>query len=228
MGGAPSPAEQSRSAPPSSSPAAEQSRPRGSPASSSPTGEKGGAGQIRRRQRLAGLELAAVLFFAAARSAGLELAKRGPWHVLELRLLKHAGRLHRLRQRASLLGRPRRGGPGRASSLRPSSPRSGPASAILAAVVLAGRPRAGPSSPRRPWSRSVGVRSCCRASHVGGEPGFASEERGGAFLRRGWRPRQNAYPVCVFCWRRFAFPKSTVATHFWVWVTLCVCCWRQP
>ena len=151
------------------------------------------------------------------------------------------------------LGRPRRGGPGRASSLRPSLPRSGPASAVLAVAALAAHPRAGPSSsPRRPWSRSTGARSCCRASHalpricrqatrapppepprVAGRgreneergatprpPGFASEERGGAFLCRGWRPRQNAYPVCVFCWRRFAFPKSTVATHFWLCLPL--------
>ncbi|KAG2539126.1 hypothetical protein PVAP13_9NG374342 [Panicum virgatum] len=65
------------------------------------------------------------------------------------------------------LGRPRRGGPGRASSLRPSSPRSGPASAVLSAEALAAHPRAGPSSsPRRPWSRSAGARSCCRASHA--------------------------------------------------------------
>ena len=55
-------------------------RPRGSPASSLPGGEKGGAGQIRRRQRLAGLgraglELAAALFFA---SSPPHLRRRSP------------------------------------------------------------------------------------------------------------------------------------------------------
>jgi hypothetical protein len=49
---------------------------------------------------------------------------------------------------------------------------------------------------------------------------FASEERDEAFLPRGRPGMQNSFPICLICWRAFAFPKSTVVMHFCFCVVL--------
>ena len=41
-------------------------------------------------------------------------------------------------------------------------------------------------------------------------------------------PTQNGSWVCLLRWSVFCLPKTLCTTHFWVWLTLCVCCWRQP
>ena len=42
-----------------------------------------------------------------------------------------------------------------------------------------------------------------------------------------WSPTQNAYSLCIFCWSHFSSPIYTVHYLFWVWVSLCMSCWRQ-
>jgi len=49
-----------------------------------------------------------------------------------------------------------------------------------------------------------------------------------AYLGFASAPTQNGSWVCLLRWSVFCLPKTLCTTHFWVWVTLCVCCWRQP
>ena len=52
------------------------------------------------------------------------------------------------------------------------------------------------------------------------EERFASVERGDAVLRRGGKRRQNAYLVCVVCWRLFFNAKALGVAHFCICMSL--------
>ena len=45
-----------------------------------------------------------------------------------------------------------------------------------------------------------------------------------AYLGSASAPTQNGSWVCLLRWSVFCLPKTLCTTHFWVWVTLCVCC----
>ena len=56
---------------------------------------------------------------------------------------------------------------------------------------------------------------------------IASWEGENAYLRSGSLSTQNGCFGCIFRWRLFLLPINTVQDAFCIWVTLCLCCWRQ-
>ena len=87
------------------------------------------------------------------------------------------------------------------------------------------RCRRSAASRRRPWL----LLPLLQGRRPGPPPSFAPGERNvrWAFLRPASLGTQNGCRVWVACWRTISVGKYTVRDPKWVWVAVCVFCWRQ-
>ena len=109
--------------------------------------------------------------------------------------------------------------------LAPPSSAAGPAAGT--ASSWGGRRAKRPRAPCAvPLAAGAGAG---RGGRAGPPPSFAPGERNArwAFLRPASLGTQNGCRVWVACWRTISVGKYTVRDPKWVWVAVCVFCWRQ-
>ena len=90
--------------------------------------------------------------------------------------------------------------------------------------------------PPLPSTSSAAGRAGCETRWPGGRrppPRRAPVRRwsvgeSDAYLRSERRATQNGWCLWAICWRVYLVGKTLCKTYFWVWVTLCISCWRQP